>query len=160
MKITAVVSGDRDVAARLDRIDPAIHKRLVATIESLTARLEARVRAAAPKRTGRLASQIASSVNDSPDFVRGRVTVRGREGSQDFAKAGALEYGVHDTFTVREHKRRGRGIGMEQIVERYQRTANIVETRFLRGPLAAMRGDVEREIAEAVTESAREFEIA
>lgn len=155
------VTGERDIALRFERLPDAIRKRLRRTIEDLAGQLAARQRAAAPRLSGRLSSEVGNVIIDEgPDFVRGRVTVRAAN-SIDAAKAGALEYGApgkRGRFVVREHKRRGHGVGMETIVDRYMRTANLIEQRYLRGPFEAMRGQIETELAAAIDDSVREVE--
>jgi len=168
MKPTLTVSGDRDVALRFEQFPEGLRQRLHGAIERLTERLAARVRAATPKRSGRLASEVRSRVEDGPEFVRGRVFIDAPDG-RDAGKAAALEYGAHKPprkgFVV-EHKRSlnhlwGRAVSpMEVIVDRYTRTANIMERRYLRGPFQAMRGEIEEEMRDAVTETARQTELA
>lgn len=161
MKLTAVVSGDRDIAARFDRLPEAEHRRLHETIESLTARLFAAVRP--PSRTGRAASEKRMSVTETPDMVRGTVTFAAT--GTEAAKIGTLEWGAPGKRSrppVSEHKRSlnhlwGHSISpIEVIVDRYKRKAHITEYRFLRNALAAIQSDAERELREAAEGAARE----
>lgn len=158
-----VLTGDRDIALRFERFPEGLRKRLRGAIENILPRLAARQRAAAPRLSGRLAGEVGKiTIEDGPEFVRGRVTVDARS-SREAGKAGALEYGApgrRGRFAVREHKRRGAGVGMETIVDRYERTANLIAQRYQRGPFEAMRGEIEGELRDAVDGSVREFENA
>lgn len=156
MDITTTITGDRAVALRLEKMPDDIHNRLVGAVTALTARLLSRVQASEPKRTGRLASETKSFVDEAPDLVRGRVKVTAPGARGELGKAAALEYGAHKPTQVREHTARlshifGRAIApMEVIVDRYQRTPNITADRFLRGPLAQMKDQIMAELQKAV----------
>lgn len=160
MTPTIVVSGDRDVALRIEKFPDALHKRMRGAIERLTARLFAAVQP--PRKTGRLASEKRMTIDETPDAVRGRVTFAAT--GTEAAKIAALEYGAHNPIKggVSEHKRSLDHLWslaispMEVIVDRYNRTPNIAEHRFLRGPLAAMQDDAKRELTEAADGAARD----
>lgn len=161
MKTSVIVSGDRDVVARFEEFPDALHKRVRASIETLTARLFAAVQP--PRRTGRAASEKRLIIDDTPDAVRGRVSFAAT--GTEAAKIATLEYGApggRSRPPVSEHKRSlnhlwGRAISpIEVIVDRYNRKANIAEHRFLRGPLATMQDDIKREMTEAAEAAARE----
>lgn len=159
MRLTAVVSGDRNVAARFDRMDDLTLRRMRGVVETLTERLFAAVQP--PRRTGRAASEKRMSIEQTADMVRGRVWFSSQ--GTEAAKIGALEYGAHKSRRpVTEYKRMqsqvfGRAIQpIEVIVDRYRRVPNIAEHRFLRGPLAAMHDNAERQLREAAEGAARE----
>lgn len=158
------IQGERDITIRLQRLPDTIRRRLRDAMEDFLPRLAAAQRARAPRgRTGRLASQIGQIfIDEGDDFIRGRVTVVAPTGWQ-YGKAGALEYGApgrRARFTVREHKRRGRGIGMETLVDRYQRTQRLVALRFIRGPFDAMRAEIEADLRAAVEAAVQEVDAA
>ena len=159
MKITASVSGALDIAVRLDRMPAELKRRVRGEIEKLTERLFAAVQP--PRRTGRTAAAKRMAIIETADMVRGQVFFEAD--GVEAAKIGTLEYGApggRKRPPVREHRRNlnrlwGRSVSpMQVIVGRYSRKANIREYRFLRGPLAAMRGDAQARIAQAVEESA------
>lgn len=163
IKIDAVVHGERDVSLRLERLHPAVMRRLRDAMEEVLPPLAAAQRARVPRRTGKLASQVGHIfIDEGADFIRGRVTVVADTGWQ-YGKAGALEYGApgrRGRFKVREHKRRGRGIGMETLVDRYMRTQNLIAQRFIRGPFEAKRSEIETRLRGAVDVAVREVEMA
>lgn len=146
MKIDITPVGANNVIQSFDRLPDAVRRRLVERIGRLTRQLEGRVRAAAPRRAGRLARGVRSKIFVDTDRVRGRVFIAGGD-AQEHRKAGALEYGARRMTAVRAHQRR------MSLVERYSRRVNIAERRFLRGPLDAMRGQAMAEIAAAVGEA-------
>lgn len=156
MEIDFIVSGDRDIAARLDRLSDDLRKRLVERIGGLTQQLLARVQAREPTRTGRLRAETRAFVDDGADFVRGRVRVVATGIRYEHGKVGALEYGAHRPVKVRSHERAGHtpfGRAVEQVVGAYTRKADIMAHRFLRGPVEAMRGDIRAELGRVVQES-------
>lgn len=157
--ISVVITGDRAVQEKFDRFPQEAHQRLHATIEQFTERLVGRVRAAAPKRTGRLESEIRELVSDKPERIVGLVYIRGQERS-DYAKAGALEYGAHSTAKVSAHAMRLDHVFATALqapltvsVEAYSRQMNIAEHRFLRGSIDSMKGEIERALRAAVGET-------
>jgi hypothetical protein len=160
MKITAVVSGDRDIIARLDRLPAAVQERLVSTITELTKRLYGAVHP-----PGHFSSYKQMSVDTYKTGVKGTVFFRGA--GREAAAISALEYGAPGKRSgsrppVTEHKRMqthvwGRAISpMEVIVDKYVRHARLREMRFLRGPFAAIRDEAEQKMREAVEGAARE----
>lgn len=164
IEIDAVVQGERDVSLRFQRLPPVVKRRLRGAMEEELPQLAGLQRARAPRgRSRKLASQIGQVfIDEGDDYIRGRVTVVAPTGWQ-YGKAGALEYGApgrRGRFTVKEHKRRGRGIGMETLVDRYQRTQRLVAQRFIRGPFDAMRGEIEDKLRGAVDAAVREVEAA
>jgi hypothetical protein len=156
MNVRITETGARDVALSLERMPDDVRDRLASRIRGFTARLEPMVAERVPSRTGRARSQVGSVVDVMPDLVRGRVYVQG-PGAEN-AKLGALEYGARRRHVVREHKRMldhlwGRAIlPMQVIVDRYMRTPNIAEHRFLRGPFEQMRPEILAGLREAADE--------
>jgi hypothetical protein len=152
--IGVFVSGDRELEQRFDAFPQFLHGRLHDAIQQKTNELRARIEALVPRRTGKLASEIVESLTDTPDHITGRVSV-----SAEWAKAGALEYGgTGRRFKVSAHQMRlthlwGRATAVPMLVEVPQsdRFTLIHAHRFMRGPLEAMRADVEEAMHEAVT---------
>lgn len=153
MEINIVISGERDVAARLDQFPARVHDRLLARITSLTNRMAADERSRAPSRTGRLRSEIKARIDETPDLVRGRVTVDTSGDRNERAKAGALEYGAHRAAAVKAFDRAGHtpsGDPASQAVAAYSRRTNIIERRFMRGALDDLRGEARAALDEAL----------
>lgn len=146
--ISIQITGDRDVGLRFDQFPQQIHAKLLGTITSLTERLYGQVRAATPKRTGRLQSEIAQHVYDSEDRIAGVVSV-----DAEFAKAGALEYGARGRSRITEHSMRLDHVFANRLsgpisvmVEAHSRQMNLVAERFLRGPEGAMAAEAVAEL--------------
>ena len=153
MNPTIVVSGDRDVAARLGSLSGDIGDAMRDIVERETAALYAAVQP--PVRTGRAAAAKRMEVITTGELVTGRVYFSAPGG--ELAKIGALEYGTRGKrHEVRSHQRRlthlfGRATApMQVIVDRYQRTPRIAERRFLRGPFEARRQAIQAEMQQAI----------
>lgn len=143
------IKGDRQAGLRFDEFPDDLRDGLRAEIDSLSRELYARVQGAIPDRTGDLRSKARVRLFDDKDRVTGYVDIAGQKGSQDFAKAGALEYGAHRTKQVKQHQMRLDHYWHEKltaprtvIVKAFDRRNNQTEHRFLRGPLAAMQPEV------------------
>jgi hypothetical protein len=159
-----VVTGDRSISLRFQRLPALLRQRLRGAMEDVLPRLAAAQKARAPKgATGRLEAALGHVfIEEGTDFLRGRVTVVAPTGWV-YGQIGALEYGApgrRGRFMVREHKRRGRGIGMEVIVDRYYRTQRLMAMRFIRGPFEEMQGEIEEALAAAVDEAVKDSEAA
>jgi len=158
------LAGVRQVGLRFDEFPNALYADLKREIDSLSVELYARVQAATPSLTGQLRSQERLRLFTDPNRITGYIDVEGGKGSQDFAKAAALEYGAHKPTKVKAHS-----MGLDHywskmlaapetvLVEAYNRTPDIAEAAFERGPLAAMQPEivgrlnavVEKAVAEA-----------
>lgn len=152
MDIGAIISGDQAAVLHLEQIPDVVHRRLLAPITSLTARLLAAVRAREPKRTGRLVNETKMRITEAGDVVRGQVFVAA-SGPNEHGKAGALEYGARRRVSVSGYQRSGHtptGAPAEQIVAAYTRQANIIARHYERGPLDEMRPEIVRELDEAM----------
>ena len=143
------VAGDRQVGLRFDTFPDALYEDLKTEVNALSLELFARVEAATPSRTGRLRSQERVRLFSDPNRITGYVDIAGEKGSQDFAKAGALEYGAHGQAKVSAHSMSldhhwSRKLGEPEtvMVDAYTRSADIAELAFERGPLAAMQPEV------------------
>lgn len=152
MAIGIIVEGAREVDLRFERFPQGCHDELSAKIKARMPRLASAVRAKTPRKTGKLASEVTSSVRDTKERITGIVTVSG-----DFAKAGALEYGAHGTAKVGAHEARLDHVFGNQLhdpitvsVRAHTRQMNIPAHRFLRGPFEAERSEIEAELRQAV----------
>lgn len=158
------VTGDRQVGLRFEQFPDALYEDLRKEIDALSIELLTRVEAATPDRTGQLRSQERLRLFTDPNRITGYVDITGTKGSQDFAKAGALEYGAHRATKVSAHEMKldhhwSLKLAAPEmvLVAAYARTPNIEEFAFERGPLAAMQPEivsrlnavVEKAVAEA-----------
>jgi hypothetical protein len=141
---------DRRVLLHFAKLPMALRSNLRPVITRLTSELLGQVRAAEPTRTGQLRSLTRAFVDDSENFVRGRVRVLGGPGQPHNIAAAALEYGAHRQFEVRAYRRDAIAVSA------YQRRANIAAVRFLRGPAERMREHALAELEAAVTKSIAE----
>lgn len=146
------IAGDRQVGLRLDAFPDELYAELKGHIEALGAELLARVEAATPRRTGKLAESERLRIFADPQRIKAQVDV-----SADFAKAGALEYGAHGGAHVHAHSMRLDHAWAERLaapisvlVSAYTRTVDIAEVAFERGPLAGMSPEILAQLDEAV----------
>jgi len=151
MDLYVSIAGAREIALRFERMPEAVRSHLVRALQNIGEELAQRQRAAAPRRTGRLVSEIGEvAIIQGEGFVRASISVNAPS-QREAVKAAALEYGApgrRGRFEVRAHQRRHRGI--DQVVHRYMRGARLIESRYLRGPFAAMKQQIEDEIRDAV----------
>lgn len=147
------IKGERQTGLRFEEFPDALREDLREEIDSLTADLFAKIRAVAPKETGDLQSKINAKIHDHEKRIVGSIYIAGKKGSQDFAKAGALEYGAHRTTKVKEYARRPHGkvqakfdAPAEVIVRAHTRKNKQSEHAFLRGPMASARQEVENRL--------------
>lgn len=156
------VTGDRQVGLVFEEFPNELYDALKAEVNALANELFAAVRAATPRRTGRLASEERLRLSSTDTRISGFVVVDGS--ANDASKAGALEYGAHRSTPVKAHAMRldhvfGHLLAapMSVMVEAYNRTPDIQEVAFEHGPLDAMQSEiierlnavVERTVAEA-----------
>jgi hypothetical protein len=159
MEIGIEIVTDRKVALRFDEFPAEAHANLKAAITQVTERLRDMVEGAAPKRTGKLASEIEMSVKDYPDRISGIVSVRGDTQNEN-AKAGAEEYGAHGVAHVKEHPSRRTDLSSKisapsrGMVKAYNRRVNITARNYLRDPLHEIEGDALAAMHEAVDKAA------
>jgi hypothetical protein len=143
------------VALRFEHFPQAAHDRLLATLTSLEQRLEAMVIAAEPNLSGALRGLTGGRVYDHDSRIAAVVGVR-TQTKAEALKAAALEYGSHKALMVRAHTAKlahlwSRAINQIVVdVPEYGRTSNIDPLNFLRGPLAAIRGDALDEMRAAL----------
>ena len=164
MDIDVVITGDRRIVARFEQWPAELHDVLLERIRALTADLEARVRALAPERTGKLKSEITSHLYDDPQRIKGVVTLDGDLPGSEYANAAALEYGAPGRggrFKVRAHSRTiteafGRDIPSTRIdVGAYSRIANLDARTYLRGGLAGMEADAAADLKAVIDMKAK-----
>jgi hypothetical protein len=144
------VANARQVALRFDEFPNELYADLRAEIDKLAVELFARVQAATPDATGKLRSQERVRVFADPKRITGYVDI-GTDGSRnDAVKAAALEYGskgkpakISAHSMQLDHVWSNRlNAPMTVMVKQYDRTPNIAERAFERGPLAQMQPEV------------------
>jgi hypothetical protein len=161
--ITAVVTGDREVVARLQALPSAVHRAVARTIERVLLMLVVRVKRdklsgqVLKNRTGQLRQSItkdpAVGVHEDADGVSGRV---GIFGGPTLGYGRAHEFGFSGTVAVPEHWRLqshawGQPIAPRSVlVSAHSMKLNLPERSFLRSALDDMRGDIDRDLRAAV----------
>jgi hypothetical protein len=144
------VTGPREVGLRLDEFPNGLYDDLLHEIESLTNEAFARVVAKTPSRTGKLRSEERVRIFADKQRISGRIDVDAPKGSEEFAKAGALEYGAHHArgeisahAMKLDHAWSQRlGSPIHVMVAAHARPPNIAEVAFERGTLAEMQPEI------------------
>ena len=164
MAFDVVITGDRKVAAQFDAWPAELHDALLDRIKVMTLELEARVRALAPGKSGKLKSEIVSHIYDDPQRIKGVVTLASDLPRSEYIRAAALEYGApgrRGRFKVRAYRRTiteafGRTIPPTRItVGAYSRIADIAARLYLRSGLAGMEAVAKAELQAAIDQKAK-----
>jgi hypothetical protein len=158
-----ITRGDKELALRFEQFPRVAHAKLAERMQNIVDGLQARARAAAPHKTGKLQSEITGRVfSDMPDRVAGYVTVftpdPGPPGNE-YAKAATLEYGTDKPRRVMGAARFSARLGrfaQRRLVARVSKPAHISAFRYLRGPLEDMREEIDAELAAAIAEATQE----
>ena len=157
------VAGARQVGLRFEEFPDNLYADLQAEISALSIELFARVQAATPRRTGQLSSQERLRLFTDKARITGYVDIAGTKGSQDFAKAAALEYGAHAPTKVRAHGMKldhfwslKLSAPIDVLVGAYMRTPDIDQHAFERGPLAQMGPEINTRLNAAVEKAVAE----
>jgi len=156
------ISGTRQVGLRFDQFPDDLRAELHATIDDLAQQLYAQVQARTPTLTGRLLGEEGVTVFADPDKISGKVYVAAPN-QQDARKAAALEYGsTGKAVSVTSH-----AMGLDHywssklsapetvIVSAYNRTPNIAEVAFERGPLDEMAPEIAARLNAVVVEATK-----
>lgn len=143
------VTGDHQVGIRFEAFPDDLYGDLRQEVDALSVELLALIEADTPTLTGLLHSEERLRLFTDPTRITGYIDIAGEKGSQDFAKAAALEYGAHAATKVGAHDMRLdhywalRLAAPETVlVEAFTRTPNIEEVAFERGPLEAMAPEI------------------
>jgi len=154
------ITGDRQAGLKFEEFPDDLYEDLHREIDALTHELLGLVQAATPSHTGRLRSQERARIFTDKNRITGYIDVAGEKGSQDFAKAGAIEYGAHRKTKVSEHSMKldhawGQMLNapITVIVAAYERTPNIAAHAFERGPLAVMQPQILGRLNDAVSQA-------
>jgi hypothetical protein len=160
-----VTASTQRLTLRFEELPRALRNAIRPRIVALSATLLGLVHAAEPRRTGKLRSMTHAFLRERKNSIRGGVTIDGTDQDPNKVAAGALEYGVHRTVSVKGHSARltevfGRTVTPETVLIRtHARRANLTARRFLRGPASALlpraRAELETAIAEAIAKSFR-----
>lgn len=157
--MSVVTRGEREISQRFDTFPSRVRRKLEERITALITELNARVRAAAPFRTGDLRSEITPQVyDDAPNRVAGYVSVYAPSKPSEYAKAATLEYGSNKPRRIFERGGISARLGLRQkrIVARVSKPARIEAFKYLRDPLKDMQPEIVAGLEEAVAETAAE----
>ena len=158
--MSPITRGERELSERLDKFPANARAKLTERITSLTERLDAMIEAAAPYLTGLLRSEITQRVfSDAPNRIAGYVSVfASANPKREYAKAATLEYGSDLARRIPDKSGvfRKLGRGQKRIESHLTKAAHIVARRYLRGPLAEMRPEIDAELSQALTEATNE----
>lgn len=143
------VTGTNKVALRFAEFPEDLRAALRQEIEALANELGARVVAAAPRKTGRLQSQVRVRLFDDANSIKGYVDIGGGT-VNDIIKAATLEFGstgdpIEYTPAPREDRRGwlGRFLAPQDAIQKkLRKSPNIAAHRFERGPLAEMQPEI------------------
>jgi len=146
MDIRFDIKNARQVGLRFDQFPPEIYDDLRIAINDLAHQLFALVQSETPDLTGQLRGQEMVRVFTDPKKITGSVAVVTRD-KQSAIKAATLEYGsTGKSVKVKSKTMRLDHVfdhvldePMEVIVKAYNRTPNVEEFRFERGPLEVMQ---------------------
>jgi hypothetical protein len=154
--LAVITRGDRELSTQFEEFPSRARDRLKERIYALTARLEERIQAAAPVRTGLLRTEIKSrTYDDAVSRIAGYVSVQAGSRTSEYAKAATLEYGSNK---ARKRIDRTGSImarfdaGGRNIARRISKTPHIEAFRYLRGPLEEMRDEIEGELNQAIAD--------
>lgn len=157
------VTGDRQVGLRFEEFPDDLYEGLRRKVEAFSNELFARVVASTPELTGLLRSEERVRLFTDPNRITGYVDIAAVKGSQDFAKAAALEWGAHASTAVKAHPMRLDHHWDQLLAEPetvlvadYNRTPDIAEHAFERGPLAEMQPEIIAGLNEVVEKSVAE----
>ena len=138
---------DTRLKVMFDQLPKKLQANLKVTITELVDEALIRLRAAEPRRTGRIQRETRRFVDERESFIRGRVRILGPAGRGHNVAAAALEYGAHRSFPVRAYSRSGERVGA------YRRRANIAERRFLRDTAAGLHAMALAALQQAVSQT-------
>jgi phage gpG-like protein len=155
--ISGYLIGDKEVIARLEKINPTVRGFLQEAINTSSLELIGYIRRSKlsgnplHQRSGRLKDSITSKITDSEDLISGIVGT-----NVEYARV--HEYGFKGTETVKAHLRTikqawGRPLraGAKQInIRSHSRKANLPERSFLRSSLRDLEGKIKKRMEDAV----------
>ena len=154
------ITGERQAGLKFEEFPDDLYDDLRREIDALTHELLGLVQAATPSHTGRLRSQERARIFTDKNRITGYIDVAGEKGTQDFAKAAAEEYGAHRKTKVSAHSMKLDHAWGEMLnapitvmVAAYERTPNIAERAFERGPLAVMQPQIIARLNDAVSQA-------
>lgn len=153
--IGVIVTGDTKLGIRFEQFPQQAHDKLRERITQQINILRTAIKAAAPRRTGKLASEVDSNVIDKPERITGIVYF-----DDDFAKAAALEYGVHRSVRVAGHEASLSHVfstaltaPIQVFIDAHSRVVDLAAREFIRGPARALSEKITQELKEAVNEA-------
>ena len=137
-------TGARKAEVVLEQFPDALYEDLRKEIDALTHEVFAIVQSRTPSKTGRLRSEERVWIWADREKITGRINIDAPKGSEEFAKAGALEYGAHNARgLIKAHSMRLDHAWEQRLdspitvmVAAHARPPNIAEVSFIRGALA------------------------
>lgn len=156
-----ITRGANELALRFDKFPTVAHKKLEERMGKVVEALRARAQAAAPKKTGKLASEITGRVfADQPDRIAGYVTVFAGNDAKEYPKAATLEYGTDKPRRAFERANGGilarLGASKRRVTARVSKPVHIRAFKYLRGSIESMRPEIEAELAAGLAEATKE----
>jgi hypothetical protein len=154
--MTAIITGDRELEVKFDQFPQQIHGALLARITQVTETLQARVESAAPRKTGRLKSEVRARVYSSQNRIAGYVSIYAPGVAEEYAKAATLEYGTNKPRHAVERVKTLLGKSRRRILNRISKPVHISAMRYLRGPFDEVAPDIQADLQSVVNEVASE----
>jgi hypothetical protein len=155
MAVTIV--GAREVELKFDKFPQEVHDALLERITSITESLRARAEAAAPRKTGRLRSEIKARVFSSANRIAGYVSIYAPGIEGEYAKAATLEYGTDKPRHAIERIAGRLGKVRRRILARLiSKPVHIEAFRYLRGPFEDLAPSIQSDLQAAIAEVTEE----
>jgi hypothetical protein len=159
------VTNARQVGLRFEAFPDALYEDLRREIDALSNELFMRVQALTPSRSGDLRSKERLRLFTDKTRITGYIDIAGEKGSQDFAKAGALEYGTRGRANkVSAHAMKLDHYWSQKLVEpvtvltrSFERTPNVAQFAFERGALATYQPEVASRLNAVVDNAVKDF---
>jgi hypothetical protein len=151
-----VTRGASELSLRFESFPAKARAILEQRIVSLTSRLQSAVEEAAPKRTGKLASEIVERIfADQASRVAGYVQVYAPQSPDEYAKAATLEYGSNKPRRLADHGGifRRLGAGQRRIESRLTKPTHIEAFRYLHGPFEELKPQMQEQLQAALQEA-------
>jgi hypothetical protein len=148
--------GAREVELKFDTFPREIHGVLEERISAITETLRARAEAAAPRKTGRLRSEITARVFSSATRIAGYVSIYAPGIEGEYAKAATLEYGTDKPRHAVDRIQTRFGKTRRRILQRISKPVHIEAFRYLRGPFDELAPSIQADLQAAVDEVAEE----
>lgn len=154
--MAVTITGERELALKFDQFPQQIHQQLEQRIAGFVASLQAKIEGAAPRKTGKLRSEIKGRVYSSQNRVAGYVSVYAPGAPGEYAKAATLEYGSDKTRKRTSRIALKLTTSRTRIASRISKPIHIQAYRYLRGPFDDQMSEFQTELEAMVAEAAAE----